>query len=362
VDVDFVGGDPSDPLQVTFARSTGTGELFKLGAGTVAPDLFGGTGNTAAAVFVQPDSDRPTVGAEHFYTYSRRADPAGGSSYVYDLEQPFDGVIPANLARTVTASQLAAIDARYDSQISDQKGYENRFSFLPWESGSTRGATMDVARPVHRTEYVEANPNITWSQQTHPDVNSSSGLGLDADHTYQPGQASTQHWWGQPTQPSVPRDEYRPGADFLVPSNREGNTLNFTVFPFGDSSPEHIMPIDFFPDAGIAERADYALWENGAKIAAGPVFLGNERIPVSAAPADYRFEYDVSRTAPWLPLSSRTITDWTFHSDPAHGTGTLPANWFCGLTFATGCGVIPLLFPHYELGWTRAGRPPREVR
>jgi hypothetical protein len=183
-----------------------------------------------------------------------------------------------------------------------------------------------------------------------------AGIGLDADHTYRPGQSSTEHWWGQPTQPSVARAEYHPGQDFLVPSDREGNTLNFTIFPFGDSSPEHIMPVDFFPDAGLTERADYTLRENGAQIAAGPIGLGNQRIPVSAAPADYTLEYDTGRTAAWLPLSSRTITDWTFHSDPAQGSGAVPPGWLCGATRATSCGVIPLLFPRYDLGLDPRGQ------
>jgi hypothetical protein len=116
------------------------------------------------------------------------------------------------------------------------------------------------------------------------------------------------------------------------------------------------MLADLFPDAGLTERADYALWENGAKIAAGPVGFGNQRIPVSAAPADYTLEYDTGRTAPWLPLSPRTITDWTFHSDPARGSGALPPHWFCGITLATSCGVIPLLFPRYDLGLDSRGQ------
>jgi hypothetical protein len=336
--------------QIRFNRTLGNGDLVNFGAGTIAPDVAGRPGSTAATLFVQPNSDRVTAGDFHFSVYSRLADPAGGAAYTYDIQRPFTGLVPANLTMAITPAELATVDARYDSHVDDVVGSEVRFSQLPWESGGSRPTSLPVARPTHRTEYIEANPDIVWSQQTLPDVRHGSGLGLDRDRVYRRGQTDTQHWWGQPGQPGVRRPEYLDGQPFLMPADREGNVLNFTIFPFGDTAPEHTMPFDFGFEPGLVEQADYTLWEDGGQLATGPVLLGNQRIPVSARPADYRLRYDVARTAPWLRLSTRTTTDWTFHSSPAQGGGALPAGWLCGLTQATSCGVIPLLLPRYDLG------------
>ena len=120
---------------------------------------------------------------------------------------------------------------------------------------------------------------------------------------------------------------YGVGGEDGEPVVRTGNTITGFV-------PEFVGGQDRY---GIADsRIDqprFRLYENGALIAERPQFFGD--FPVSAGPATYRAELEVSRSTPWSRYSSDTDTVWTFNSS-APPAGVVQAQ--------------PILLADYDLG------------
>ncbi len=107
--------------------------------------------------------------------------------------------------------------------------------------------------------------------------------------------------------------------------------------------------------SGDTASGSFRLSSGDAVLAAGE-YADGVQVPVPHAAASYRLDYDVTRSAPWWTLSTTTHTEWTFTSGP--NSANLPPGWFCDLTAATSCNVLPLIFADYRLPVDDTGHEP----
>ncbi|MGH3471501.1 MAG: S53 family peptidase [Nocardioidaceae bacterium] len=291
------------------------------------------------------------VGQLFFYPYFRLGDSSGGlSDYVYDLEFPYAGTIPADLSEVVTSGQLATVDATYHSPVPGRAEYEGRVGFSSWQAMSV-GASNELVAPMHRTEYVTALPDLYWLQEVAADEQSFGGFTQSYPVTYTGGQQVSTGWMAQPMVPGV---EQEPQLGQSCPLCRSGDTLNVQLFPFTDDSGN-------FQTADSTGTESLTLYQDGVEV--GQSAYGSATFPLSKDPATYKLVYDVTRNAPWWPTSTQTHTAWTFPSQE-RAPDQLPPGWTCGgkggggggrgLQNASGgggssgCSFEPLLFTHYS--------------
>jgi hypothetical protein len=121
-------------------------------------------------------------------------------------------------------------------------------------------------------------------------------------------------------------------------TRRTGDTLQLEVYEWVDGAGNHFPAVHGlapYPGDTIVTR----LLRDGELVA--EVDLPRGTFPMSAAPAGYRIELDVSREAEWWQRSTATRTAWTFDSRP-------------------GDGVLPLLSVDYliDLDLWNTARPP----
>ncbi len=296
--------------------------------------------------YLSPTSRAVSVGELHFSIYWRLAAP--DNSYTYDLEFGSDGAIAAKQSYVVGAGQLAAIDARYNSEV-PRTGLDARFSFLPWETFNFR-AFSDLPQPGQRTEYILADPDIVWSQDVVAVNNGNvfAGEQFDADRSFSPGQRLAVGWNKQPMHPGVQVDlGSNVGGLFDCPVCRIGDTLFLNVWPFADNTPGHFGAADE-PVEGLTESVQLNLYQDGKPVEPDPE---TGLFPLAPAQATYRVVLDTVREAAYLTLSTKTHTEWTFTSAHADGSGRLPTGWVCddGVEARTDCAVVPMMMARYDL-------------
>ena len=293
-----------------------------------------------------------TVGQMYFYPYFRLGDAQGDlSSYLYDLAFPYVGAIPANMAQTVTQSQLATIDARYHSPVPGRAELEVRVGISPWQAVTVGSANALVA-PLERTEYVTAQPDLLWLQAVAADGENGGGFLQGGLGAYTPGERTQATWMTQPMATGIQQD---PTAGQACPVCRSGDTLNTVLFPFADAD-GHFMLAD------SATTENLTLYQDGTQV--GQSRSGFGSFAMSPDPATYKLVYDASESAAWWPTSTQVHTEWTFPSQE-RAPDTLPPGWTCGGKGGGGggriarggggggggggeCSFEPLLFTHYS--------------
>lgn len=222
------------------------------------------------------------------------------SPYLYDLVLPEDGRIPSDLTYDIGPSNVARIDNVFHGQQPGQRGIEARFWYRPWQAISWADPEpIDLLWT--RTEWVSAN-DTTWYQKIDPHGPYSGQEMAEPPTRYTPGDELTQHWFGQVVRPSVPDSEQ-------YAATRAGDTLDLHIFSFVDASNTHF-------GSGFAETRA-RLYQDGELIADKANAVG--QFDVGAEPSTYRLELDVRRKDPWWKLSTRTHTEWTFHSQRPSG-------------------------------------------
>lgn len=171
--------------------------------------------------------------------------------------------------------------------------------------------------PLRRTEWVSAN-DTSW-QQTVRASYPFDGSFLEQPHArYEPGQRAQRTWLRQVTRPAVPSGIHeKEWADVGVPAYREGDNLRTYIPAFVDNAGNHL---GFAREPGDTTRA--RLYRDGQLVAEEADAIGE--FPARAEPSSYRLVLDVTRSAPWWTLSTRTHTEWTFRSErPADGERAL---------------------------------------
>lgn len=276
-----------------------------------------GIGGTGLDLSVTP-TRRVTVGELHYYSYFRRATPERS----YDLEFPATGAIPARQRHVVKGSQLAVVAAAYHAE-SPHEGTEARFAILPWESVVGR-LLAPFSLPARRTEYVLADPAIRWQQQAISLLRFTrrsflvEGQIIDRLRTYRPGPAAAQTYFAAPNHPTP-----SPTPGRACTACRTGNQLQLVIYPFGDNDAGHAGYPDFsVGPAGLTERTSFQLLHGSSVIAKGPFPVGRFRLP--AAAGTYRAVFSTVRQGPYLSLSRRITSDWTFRSVAGAGTRQVP--------------------------------------
>jgi subtilisin family serine protease len=231
------------------------------------------------------------------------------SPYVYDTLFAERGRILPTHVRTFNKTNTMRIDTTYHAQVPKWLAGDVRHGYPPWSGFSFDGARNFYA-PFVRTEYVMAGGDVWWWH-----IGWGSMVCCDTIFGWEqrdplvtvpaPGTA-TADWFGQPQHPSVIRN-YSAG-DLGEPIVRTGNMITGFVAAFTDG----VGRFGFHD--GRTDSTPFQLYENGSLIASSEGFFGS--YGVAGSPASYRAELDVTRTAPFWTLSTRTHTTWTFASAP----------------------------------------------
>jgi len=302
-----------------------------------------GAGIPRVSVFVSP-SAAPAIGSQAWLVaYHLDSAQSAPQPYSYDLDFGSVGSIPVAERYAVDASQLASVDTRYFSDVAGRPTGAARVSFFPWQLGTF--GTFDIfPAPLERTEYVNALPDLTWTQQVIESITTFGGMFLDSPRQFRPGEVDVADWGRGPTGPGVA--VITTGAATQgCPACFEANTLEFQIFPFGDNPPGHVG----FPNppfAGVTEKDTTSVRRNGKLITSTADPLGP--IPVPPGAASYQLTYSVALFAPWWTLSTRTSTTWRF-AIPQSLQSPPPPGWTCFSGTTNGCGVIGLMVADYEL-------------
>jgi hypothetical protein len=303
-----------------------------------------GGGQPPFNVFVSP-TPAPKVGTQAWdVSYHLDSAPAAPQVYTYDLNFGSQGAIAARQRYTVTSSQLASVTTAYYSDVENRASGESRLGLFAWQNFAVGSFDM-FAAPEQRTEYVMAQPDLLWEQTVVEDFNDFAGFVQDSNLVFTGGEHTTANWGRTPSGPGVQVDTGAAFGEQLCPVCLEDNTLEFLIYPFGDNPPGHVgEPNTGAP--GVTETDTTTLTRNGVTIASGTDPAG--AIPVPAGAGHYSLSYDVAMSAPWWTLSTATSTIWDF-STPHALAGTPPPGWLCFSGMATGCNVVGLMFPDYEL-------------
>jgi hypothetical protein len=296
-------------------------------------------------------SPRPaaTVGVQHYYALGLAESSVGTAApYTYRVEYPSDGAIGANQRYVVTAASLATVDETYYSD-KPQAGGVGRFGALPWEGGG--GFIFPLAFPLRRTEYVTANPAISYQMLTLASYDNFGGILTNVPRAYGQRLRTAEEWYRQPLAPGFPGDL---GGPTFCAACRNGDLLSVLVTPVTDSTPDHGGFLDF-PQPGVVSTSRFRLLSGSTVIAdEADVVGGDFTVPAAAAP--YKIVYDQTRRAPWFALSPVSHTEWTFTS--AHsGTNTVPDRVFCAGE-ERACSPISLLTLSHRLGTALDGTMP----
>jgi Subtilase family len=262
---------------------------------------------------------------------------------------------------TATGANLATVAARYYADT-PQSGYLFRYPLYAFELPAIYFVpAIPVSAPLQRTEYVSAGtPALYWVAREYMANDRTLGGGdYDADRSYSPGANVTEGWNEYPLHPSL--DASALGSRDISPTylsaTRTGDTLMFSILPFGDNTPGHTgegyWPGEAVPAPG-GITGSYELDQNGAAIDAGNAdqsaqgymgFTGN--FTVTAAPATFRLTLTADRAVTPYVLSTRTSTVWTWRSAQESGS-VLPAGWVCGNGGST-CASQPLMTLDYDV-------------
>jgi hypothetical protein len=302
---------------------------------------IGGGAGGSFKVYVSP-GPKPAVGTQGLLTSFHLDSPATSThAYSYDLAYGTLGAIAPVQHHVVRPSQLATVATEYFSDIPNQQSFESRLSFFPWQTFSS-GSFDPITAPLVRTEYLTAASDLVWIQQLVADANT-----FDSMRVFAPGEAAQANWSRNPIGPGVPIDT---GATLpflqFCPACAESAQLEFAIAPFGDNPPGHYGQ-PYFPAPGVTETDAFNLLRNGTSIASGTDPLGII-VPVGSTPAHYLLQYNVSASAPWQTLSTDAVTSWGF-ATPTSTSAPVPSGWACASGTSTGCNVIALMLPDYQL-------------
>jgi len=303
-----------------------------------------GGGSGTVRVYVSP-TPAPKYGTQGWAVDYHLDSPASASSeYTYDLAFGSLGAIAARQRHVVTRAQLATVDTRYFSDVSDRLSAASRSGFLPWQALSVSEFDPLIA-PVERTEYVLAGPDLSWGDTVVQDYTDFAGFVSDSFRQFAAGEPASEDWGRGPSGPSVAVDTGVVAPLQACPVCLEDNTLEFLIYPFGDNPPGHFgSPNEGAP--GVTETDSAILERDGVTLISGTDPLGP--VPVPPGPGHYVLSYSVAMSAPWWTLSTSTTTTWRF-STPRSLAGAPPAGWACFSGSSTGCSVVGLMFPDYEV-------------
>lgn len=335
-----------------------------------------------ASIWVNPTSDRPTVGTLTSYAAQQLASPAGPDTpYQYELSyKDPSGTIPPQTYHVRLASLATVTDVFYqDVPAAGQWSmYGTVLNVFPPGAGYINPYPSPISLPGRQIRYIGGNtPETTWGDYYDVlDANGNLTGGESAEfQTVRPGEQVTDDWNQYPLHPgpnvnSDPQSVY----DGSLPSaSREGDTLTVAVTPFDDNHFGHSGD-GTNGISGATTSGTYQIDQSGTRIAGGSVPIGPSgsaafmtQATLAPAASTISFELEMQQTGPAFPLSTASATIWTWRS--SHESGDrLPPGWYCDdATFTRHCRVEPMMTLLYNVhglalnGTTAPGRQVMDV-
>ncbi|MDN3353946.1 S8 family serine peptidase [Actinomadura sp. DC4] len=296
-------------MSVDPGSATGLQVERTLGEDTWAASVFSFDGSPD--VYTVPIA-APRTGAMRVYAYTRLTD---GGATVDDILHDLGPSVPASVDYQVDPKSLARVDQRFgtiNGDVKDPVG-EVRYGLDPAGFLVSEGIS-DVTGGSTRTDHVSAEPGLQWAEEA---VLPNLGRGLWVTELpvrrYTPGSTQTDEWVRQPFRPGpysatgVSPSECAPGA-----STRSRGNIHVELVDLQD------LPDGFDCLTGMPEWD--AVSSRTMRLYAGDTLEGTTTTPygdfgVPATAGTYRLRYDLDASAA-LPVSTKTSTSWTFHSDP----------------------------------------------
>ncbi|MFD1050318.1 hypothetical protein ACFQ1S_34735, partial [Kibdelosporangium lantanae] len=158
--------------------------------------------------------------------------------------------------------------------------------------------------PTRQTEYVSADPSITWygglAKYVGPGISGWHGGHYETPHTYLPGQVVKEDWNRFPLHPAgevnqLDANTYTWGIQ--PPALRFGDTVRFHLTPFSDNTPGH-TGFGYSGESRDTVTGQYQVIQNGVPLAGTRT----------------------ASTAPWWTSTCRWVTRRCSHGGPPRTT------------------------------------------
>jgi hypothetical protein len=291
--------------------------------GLAGGDVFAFGPNVAHDVFAQPTGTVRT-GTFHVYTNFQLSSPPGTAKpYVYDLYHLVGTRVPRSLAYTATRAEQATF-ARFHERFYALDGNTTpvadiRYGLTP--IGHASGyVTVEDASMVPGgstlTEYLSTGLGIRWDEEAAPSLTGANMAGdwvieLPGYTRYAPGSQHTAEWVRQPFRPgpysgTTPTFEGCPPR----PATRLRGDIHVELTDLQDL-PDGYDCLTGSPEWDLATSRTMRLYRGSQLIGSKHASVATFSVP--AAPATYKLAY-TDNTSGALPVSTQTMTTWTFRS------------------------------------------------
>jgi hypothetical protein len=281
-----------------------------------------------------------------------RIDPSvAGGRYSFDIKTQDNGV-PADQSHVVPdVSQLATINATYNSDQLLRIGGTMRFLLSPGES-FVSGSFLPLPMPTVRTEYVYAPVGTIRQDSVMADFNAYFDPGIVQDdwQPVDPGSVMSETWLRNPFTLGIPEVS----ANDLFPICDGCRTFKGMTFGSAptDGFATHVGWVFAAPFGPPVAR--FSVFLNGTLLLRENNSLGDV-FPVPGKAGTYRVVTLLDRTITGAMLSTSIRSDVTFLSGGGQGA-PMPAGWFC-LT-GPNCTVMPVLQALIDLNASPQGTLP----
>ena len=243
------------------------------------------------------------------------------STYVYDLVFAERDGIPHSLRYTVTPKDLARVDRHFHAQSADTLAYsEASHPFQPTDEFVIAHLLPLREVPRSRVDYHLVDPQTAWAYlvATPERPTDWSGeipvLELVSPQVSYSRPTRSQSWAHGPLTTGL--NEQFPAARYenlLILGRRSPGVQESVGMVDAEGHFSQVVTSD--GDKGFAtlfrlSQGRTVLWETD-RLPGGE--SGVVELP-TGEDATYRMTFDVTNDAPWAHLSTRTRTEWTFHS------------------------------------------------
>jgi subtilisin family serine protease len=227
---------------------------------------------------------------------SLRVDSQPTTDYLYDLVRHWPNGVPKSVTYRPSERDLARVDVDFQS-TSTREISERRYDYNP-DMPVKVGSTTLMRSDRFRTDWVTAQPGITWST----DMDDLYSFQLGGSTTYRAGSRTSETWLGAIQRPRI--------NDAVTLPHRDGDRIVAEIPGWGDSGANHAGVA--FPDGGemtatltqgatVIEQNEYNWIDHNSG-------LSPKRLP-------YRLVTTTKRDSTSYPYSTRTRTAWDFVSD-----------------------------------------------
>ncbi|BEL04039.1 S8 family serine peptidase [Actinoplanes sichuanensis] len=225
-----------------------------------------------------------------------RVDSQPTTDYLYDLVRYWPDGVPKSVTYRPAERDLARVDVDFQS-TSDREISEKRYDYHP-DMPVKVGSTTLMRSDRFRTDWVTAQPDVTWST----DMDDRYSFQLGGSTAYRPGSRTRETWLGAIQRPRI--------NDAVTLPHRDGDRIVAEIPGWGDSGANHAGVA--FPDGG---EMTATLTQGGKVIEQNEYNWIDRNSGLSPQRLPYRLVTTTSRDSTSYPYSTRTRTTWDFVSD-----------------------------------------------